>query len=77
MIRLETPSQPIELKENSLAGLVELIEYKGMEVSLGLNIPGYKEFGVVIPEKEFFPLRLDLGTQLIASWSEEDTHILS
>ena len=65
-----------ELHENSLKGKISLIEYKGMEVSLGLEVPESKEFGVIISEKNFQMLSPDIGTQFIASWSTEDVHVL-
>ena len=65
-----------ELQENSLKGKIALIEYKGMEVSLGLEVSESKEFGVIISEKNFQMLSPDIGTQFIASWSTEDVHVL-
>ncbi|MDP6332709.1 MAG: TOBE domain-containing protein, partial [SAR324 cluster bacterium] len=61
---------------NSLKGKITLIEYKGMEVSLGLEGPGFKEFGIILSEKDFQLLNPDIGTQLIASWSMENVHVL-
>ncbi len=70
------PADSNELLENSLKGKVTLLEYKGMEVSLGLDVSGFKEFGVIISENEFQKLSPNVGTQLIASWSTEDVHVL-
>ena len=64
-----------ELQENSLKGKIVLIEYKGMEVSLGMEVPEFKEFGVVLSEKDFQMLSPELGKQYIASWSMEDVHV--
>ena len=64
-----------ELQENSLKGKIALIEYKGMEVSLGMEVPEFKEFGVVLSEKDFQMLSPELGKQYIASWSMEDVHV--
>ena len=71
-----TPADDNELQENSLKGKIALIEYKGMEVSLGLEVQEFKDFGIIISEKDFLMLSPDLGTQLIASWSKEDVHVL-
>ena len=70
------PADSNELLENFLKGKVTLLEYKGMEVSLGLDVSGFKEFGVIISENEFQKLSPNVGTQLIASWSTEDVHVL-
>jgi putative spermidine/putrescine transport system ATP-binding protein len=75
-LKKESPADSNELQENSLKGKITLIEYKGMEVSLGLEVLDFKEFGVIISEKDFQMLSPDLGTQLIASWSKEDVHVL-
>ena len=75
-LKKESPADANELQENSLKGKITLIEYKGMEVSLGLKVPEFKEFGVILSEKDFQMLSPDLGTQLIASWSKEDVHVL-
>jgi putative spermidine/putrescine transport system ATP-binding protein len=75
-LKKEIPADANELQDNSLKGKVALIEYKGMEVSLGLEVLEFKEFGVIISEKDFQMLSPDLGTQLIASWSTEDVHVL-
>jgi hypothetical protein len=75
-LKKESPADANELQDNSLKGKVALIEYKGMEVSLGLEVLEFKEFGVIISEKDFQMLSPDLGTQLIASWSTEDVHVL-
>lgn len=48
----------------------------GKEVSLGLEGPEFKEFGIILSEKDFKMLNPDLGEQLIASWSKEDVHVL-
>ena len=75
-LKKESPADANELQENSLKGKIVLIEYKGMEVSLGLEVLGFKEFGVILSEKDFQMLSPDLGIQLIASWSKEDVHVL-
>ena len=75
-LKKEIPSDSNELQDNFLKGKISLIEYKGMEVSLGLEVPKFKEFGVILSEKKFQMLSPDLGTQLIASWSKEDVHVL-
>ena len=75
-LKKESPADANELQENSLKGKIVLIEYKGMEVSLGLEVLEFKEFGVIISEKDFQMLSPDLGTLLIASWSTEDVHVL-
>ena len=75
-LKKETPSDSNELQDNFLKGKISLIEYKGMEVSLGLEVPEFKEFGVILSEKNFQMLSPDLGTQFIASWSTEDVHVL-
>ena len=71
-----TPADDNELQENSLKGKIALIEYKGMEVSLGLEVQEFKDFEIIISEKDFQMLSPDLGTQLIASWSMGDVHVL-
>ena len=75
-LKKENPSDINGLQDNSLKGKISLIEYIGMEVSLGLEVPESKEFGVIISEKNFQMLSPDIGTQLIASWSTEDVHVL-
>ena len=65
-----------EFLENSIKGTVALQEYKGMEVSLGLEVPEFNEFVGILSEKEFQMLSPDFGTQLIASWSMENVHVL-
>ena len=75
-LKKENPSDSNELQDNFLKGKISLIEYKGMEVSLGLEVPESKEFGVIISEKNFQMLSPDIGTQFIASWSTEDVHVL-
>ena len=77
VIRLKAASASDDFPENSLQGTVGLVEYKGMEVSVGLDISGFKEFGVIMPEKEFHLLRPDVGMQFLASWSAQDIHVLS
>ena len=47
-----------------------------MEVSLGLEVPEFNEFVGILSEKEFQMLSPDFGTQLIASWSMENVHVL-
>ena len=74
-LKKESPADANELQENSLKGKITLIEYKGMEVSLGLKVPEFKEFGVVLSEKDFQILSPELGKQYIASWSMEDVHV--
>ena len=75
-LKKEIPSDSNELQDNFLKGKISLIEYKGMEVSLGLEVPKFKEFGVVLSEKDFQILSPELGKQYIASWSTEDVHVL-
>ena len=75
-LKKENASDTNGLQDNSLKGKISLIEYKGMEVSLGLEVPESKEFGVIISEKNFQMLSPDIGTQFIASWSTEDVHVL-
>ena len=75
-LKKENPSDTNGLQDNSLKGKISLIEFKGMEVSLGLEVPESKEFGVIISEKNFQMLSPDIGTQFIASWSTEDVHVL-
>ena len=74
-LKKESPADANELQENSLKGKITLIEYKGMEVSLGLKVPEFKEFGVILSEKDFQMLSPELGKQYIASWSMEDVHV--
>jgi hypothetical protein len=75
-LKKENPSDSNELQDNFLKGKISLIEYKGMEVSLGLEVPEFKEFGVILSEEKFQMLSPDLGTHFIASWSTEDVHVL-
>ena len=75
-LKKEKPTEDNELQHNSLKGKITLIEYKGMEVSLGLEGPDFKEFGIILSEKDFQMLSPDIGTHLIASWSTENVHIL-
>ena len=50
-----TPADDNELQENSLKGKIALIEYKGMEVSLGLEVQEFKDFGIIISHNYFEP----------------------
>ena len=52
-----------------------IVKYKGMEVRLGMEVPGLNEFGVVLSEKDFQMLSPELGHQYIASWSMKDVHV--
>jgi ABC-type Fe3+/spermidine/putrescine transport system ATPase subunit len=74
-LKKESPAEANELQDNSLKGKITLIEYKGMEVGLGLEVQEFKEFGVIISEKDFQMLSPELGNQYIASWSMEDVHV--
>ena len=74
-LKKEHNTENSELQDNSLKGKITLIEYKGMEVSLGMEVPELNEFGVVLSEKDFQTLSPELGNQYIASWSMKDVHV--
>ncbi len=74
-LKKEHNTENNELQDNSLKGKITLIEYKGMEVSLGMEVPELNEFGVVLSEKDFQTLSPELGNQYIASWSMKDVHV--
>ena len=74
-LKKEHNTEKNELQDNSLKGKITLIEYKGMEVSLGMEVPELNEFGVVLSEKDFQTLSPELGNQYIASWSMKDVHV--
>ena len=74
-LKKENNTESDELQDNSLKGKITLIEYKGMEVSLGMEVPELNEFGVVLSEKDFQTLSPELGNQYIASWSMKDVHV--
>ena len=74
-LKKENNTENNQLQDNSLKGKITLIEYKGMEVSLGMEVPGLNEFGVVLSEKDFQMLSPELGHQYIASWSMKDVHV--
>ena len=74
-LKKENNNESNELQDNSLKGKITLIEYKGMEVSLGMEVPELNEFGVVLSEKDFQTLSPELGNQYIASWSMKDVHV--
>lgn len=76
-LTISRDTNPNQLEENSLHGTLMLEEYQGIQVSLGLEVKGLQEFGVLLSEKDFQMLNSNLGMELTASWSAKDIHVLS
>ena len=64
------------LPDNAVPCTVRAVEYHGSLVEVDLSVDGAQEFSVTLGEKAFFSAPVDVGSDVVASWSDEAVHIL-
>jgi putative spermidine/putrescine transport system ATP-binding protein len=66
-----TPTAP-----NIVCGTVQAIEYQGSYVKVTIHRSGHGEVIAHLPDRAFFPMKLNVGDPVVARWSVEDVHLL-
>ena len=61
---------------NCLAGVVNAIEYQGTYVKVTMRTPENGEFIAHVSDAVFFTNPVDIGDQVVASWSADQVHLL-
>ena len=69
-------ARPEPLPVNAVPGKVRAIEYQGSLVQVELSVDGTPEFSVTLGEKEFFSSPVEIGSDVVASWSVDAVHLL-
>lgn len=64
------------LPDNAVPGTVRAVEYHGSLVQVELSVDGAQEFSVTLGERTFFSDPVDVGSDVVASWSDEAVHLL-
>ena len=67
---------PGPLPDNAVPGNVRAVEYQGPLVQVELNVEGSREFSVTMGEQAFFAAPVEVGSDVVASWSAEAVHLL-
>ena len=76
LIRIDT-DRPADLPENTVPGSIRAVEYHGAVVQVDLDVEGAGEFSVTLGEKAFFASPVEVGTEVVASWSPDAVHLLA
>ena len=75
LIRIHA-GRPGPLPDNALPGRVRGVEYHGSIVQIDLVVGGVGEFTVTLGEKEFYAAPVQIGSDVVASWSTDAVHLL-
>ena len=65
-----------ELPDNAVSGSVRAVEYHGSIVQVDMDVAGVGEFSVTLGEKAFFDTPVEVGSEIVASWSTDAVHLL-
>ena len=76
LIDLRREQQAGELKENSLHGVVETVEYQGIYFKVTLSRIAGEEFIVIEPEATFFSHPVAPGDAVVVSWGNDSVRLL-
>ena len=63
--------------QNAITAKVDAIEYQGSQVRVDLDLDESSKFSVLLDDDCFFESSLNLGDEVIASWSETAIHRVS
>ena len=74
LIRVRAAAAP--LPDNAVPGTVRAVEYHGSLVQIELSVDGAQEFSVTLGERAYFSDPVDVGSDVVASWSDEAVHLL-
>ena len=62
--------------DNTILGSVRAVEYHGSLVRIELEVGGAGEFSVTMGDKEFYSAPVEVGSDVVASWSADAVHLL-
>ena len=64
------------LPDNAVAGRVRGVEYHGSNVQIELEVGATREFLATVGEKAFYTAPVEVGSEVVASWSADAVHLL-
>jgi hypothetical protein len=78
-VELASASQgapPTATEPNAVCGTVQAIEYQGSYVKVTIHRSEHEDVIAHVPDRDFFPMQVQIGDRVVARWSVEDVHIL-